>query len=181
MFLFWLRQLPQWGDQTPASVPSPSECRSSPTNTLVFPPSSFVLPSFAWFCIFFSAHQILLSALSWCSACTLVSEVYSWCIGGERCTPHPPIQPSCSLLKKTLESLLDNQRSSQSILKEINYEYSLEGLMLKLKLQYFGHLMRRMNWLEKTLMQERLKAGGEGNNGMRWLNGIMDSMDMRLC
>ena len=54
------------------------------------------------------------------------------------------------------------RRSNQSILKEINPEYSLEGLMLKLKLQYFGHLMRRADSFEKTLMWERLKAGGEG-------------------
>ena len=56
------------------------------------------------------------------------------------------------------------RRSNQSILKEISLEYSLEGLMLKLKLQYFGHLMRRTDSLEKTLMLERLKTGGEGDN-----------------
>ena len=56
------------------------------------------------------------------------------------------------------------RRSNQSILKEISSEYSLGGLMLKLKLQYFGHLMRRADSLEKTLMLERLKAGGEGGN-----------------
>ena len=56
------------------------------------------------------------------------------------------------VLEKTLESLLDNRRSNQSILKEINPEYSLEGLMLKLKLQYSGHLMQRVDSLEKTLM-----------------------------
>ena len=56
------------------------------------------------------------------------------------------------------------RRSNQSILKEISHEYSLEGLMLKLKLQYFGHLMQRTNSLEKILMWERLKAGGEGDN-----------------
>ena len=56
------------------------------------------------------------------------------------------------------------RRSNQSILKEISPEYSLEGLMLKLKLQYFGHLMGTANSLEKTLMWERLKAGGEGDN-----------------
>ena len=70
------------GDRTPASVPPPAEGRSSPANILSFPPSSFVLPSFAWFCIFFSAAQVLLSALSWCSACTTVSEgiflMYPW-------------------------------------------------------------------------------------------------------
>ena len=68
------------------------------------------------------------------------------------------------VLEKTLESPLDSKRSNQSILKEISPEYSLEGLMLKLKLQYFGHLMRRSDSLEKTLMLERLKARGEGDN-----------------
>ena len=66
-------------------------------------------------------------------------------------------------------------------LKEINPEYSLEGLVLKLKLQYFGHLMRRANSLEKTLMLERLKVKGEGGRQrMRWLDSITDSMDMNL-
>ena len=73
------------------------------------------------------------------------------------------------------------RRSNQSILKEISPEYSLEELMLKLKLQYFGHLMRRTDSLEKTLMLGRIKAGGEGDNGgWRWLDGITDSMDMSL-
>ena len=67
--------------------------------------------------------------------------------------------------------------SSQSILKEISPECSLEGLMLKLKLQYFGHLKRRTDSLEKTLM---LGAGGEGGDRMRWLDGITDSTDMSL-
>ena len=73
------------------------------------------------------------------------------------------------------------RRSNQSILKEINTEYSLEGLMLKLKLQYFGHLMQRTDALEKTLMLG--KTEGERRRGqqrMRWLDGITDSMDMSL-
>ena len=73
------------------------------------------------------------------------------------------------------------RRSNQSILKEINPEYSLEGLMLKLKLQYFGHLMRRVDSLEKTLMLAGI--GGRRRRGrqrMRWLDGITDSMDMSL-
>ena len=74
MFLLWLRQLPWCGDSNPASVPPPAEGRSSSTNTPVFLPSSFVLPSFMWFCVFFSTGQVLLSTLSWCSACTCVSE-----------------------------------------------------------------------------------------------------------
>ena len=70
------------------------------------------------------------------------------------------------------------RKSNQSILKEINFEYSLEGLLLKLKLQYFGHLMQRADLLEKPWSWERLRARGEG--GVRWLDGITDSMDMSL-
>ena len=72
------------------------------------------------------------------------------------------------------------ERSNQSILKEISPEYSLEGLTLKLKLQHFGHLMGRTNSLENTLMLGKMKAGGEGDDRMRWLDGITNSMDMRL-
>ena len=68
------------------------------------------------------------------------------------------------VLEKTLESPLDCRRSSQSMLKEISPEYSLEGLMLKLKLQYLGHLMWRTDTLEKTLMLRRIEAGGRGDN-----------------
>ena len=72
-------------------------------------------------------------------------------------------------------------RSNQSILKEINAEYSLEGLMLKLKLQYFGHLMRRADSLEKTLMLGKIEGQRRrGWHRMRWLDGITDSMDMSL-
>ena len=70
-------------------------------------------------------------------------------------------------------------RSNQSILKEISPEYSLEGLMLKLKLQYFGHLMRRTELLEKTLMLRKIEGGRRGRQ-MRWLDGITDSMDRGL-
>ena len=71
------------------------------------------------------------------------------------------------------------RRSNQSILKEISPEYSLEGLMLKLKLQYFGHPMRRADSLEKTLMLEGIRGRRRrGRQRMRWLDGITDSMDM---
>ena len=73
------------------------------------------------------------------------------------------------------------RRSNQSILKEINPEYSLEGLMLRLKLQYFGHLMRRMDSLEKTLMLGKIESKRRGQQRMKWLDGITDSMDMSLC
>ena len=71
--------------------------------------------------------------------------------------------------------------SNQSILKEINPEYSLEGLMLKLKLQYFGHLMQSTDSLEKTLMLGKIEGGrGRGRQRMRWLDGITNSMNMSL-
>ena len=73
------------------------------------------------------------------------------------------------------------RRSNQSILKEINREYSLEGLMLKLKLQYFGHLMRRAHSLEKTLMLAKIKGmRRRGQQRMKWLDGLTDSMNMNL-
>ena len=72
------------------------------------------------------------------------------------------------------------RRSNQSILKEIDPEYSLEGLMLKLKLQYFGHLMQRTDSLENTLKLGKIEGRRRGRQRMRWLDGITDSMDMSL-
>ena len=85
------------------------------------------------------------------------------------------------VLEKTLECPLDYKRSNQSNLKEISPGISLEGMMLKLKLQYFGHLMQRVDSLEKTLMLGGI--GGRRRRGrprMRWLDGITDSMDVSL-
>ena len=85
------------------------------------------------------------------------------------------------MLEKTLESPLDFKEVHQSILKEISPGYSLEGLMLKLKLQYFGYLMQRVDSFEKTLMLGGI--GGRRRRGqqrMRWLGGITDLMDMSL-
>ena len=80
--------------------------------------------------------------------------------------------------EKTFESHLD---SKQSILKEINPEYSLEGLILKLKLQYFGHLMQTADSLEKTLMMGKIDSRRRsGQQRMRWLDGLTDSMDLNL-
>ena len=85
------------------------------------------------------------------------------------------------MLEKTLESPLDSRRSSQSILKEISPEYSLEGLMLKLKLQYFGHLVGGADTLEKTLMLGNIEGRRRrGKQRMRWLDDITGSTDMSL-
>ena len=83
------------------------------------------------------------------------------------------------VLEKTL--VLTARKLNQSILKEISPEYSLEGLMLKLKFQYFGHLMQRTDSFEKTLMLGKIEGGKRrGRQRRRWLDGITDSMDMSL-
>ena len=86
------------------------------------------------------------------------------------------------VLEKAPENPLDCKEIKQSILKEISPGCSLEGLMLKLKLQYFGHLMRRVDSLGKTLMLGKIEGGRRrrGRQRMRWLDGITDSMDMSL-
>ena len=84
-------------------------------------------------------------------------------------------------VQKSLESPLDCKEIQPiHLLKEISPGCSLEGLMLKLKLQYFGHLMRRSDSLEKTLMLGKIKGRRKGGKRMRWLDGITDSMDMNL-
>ena len=84
------------------------------------------------------------------------------------------------VLGKILQSPLDSKESNQWILKEIGPEYSLEGLMLKLKLQYFGHLMQRTDLFKKTLMLGKIEGRRMGWQRMKWLDGITDSMDMSL-
>ena len=103
------------------------------------------------------------------------------------CVPHPeppshlPARTILERWRKLLKAPWTARRSNQSILKEISPEYSLEGLMLKLKLQYFGHLMRRADSFEKTLMLEKIEGRRRrGRQRMRWLDGITDSMDMSL-
>ena len=87
---------------------------------------------------------------------------------------------NCGIGEDSLRVPWTARRSNQLILKEINSEYSLEGLMLKLKLQHFGHLMRTADSLEKTLMLGKIEGGRRGRQRMRWLDGITDSMDMSL-
>ena len=82
--------------------------------------------------------------------------------------------------KKLLRIPWNARRSNLPILKEINPEYSLEGMMLKLKLQYFGHLIRTAGSLEKTLMLGKIEGGRRGQQRMRWLDGITDSVEMSL-
>ena len=85
-----------------------------------------------------------------------------------------------SMLDKMLESPLDCKSSNQSTLKEMNPEYSLEGLMLKLKLQHFGHLIIRTHSLEKILMLGKIEGKRREQQRMRWLDSIIDSVDMSL-
>ena len=102
----------------------------------------------------------------------------NWTIKKAECQRIDAFEPL--VLEKTLESPL-YRRSNQSILKEISPEYSLEGLMLKLKLQYFGHLMQWADSLEKTLRLGKIEGRRRrGQQRMRWLDGITDLMDMSL-
>jgi len=103
----------------------------------------------------------------------------SWTIKKAECQRIAAFELWC--WKRLLRVLWTARRSNQSILKEICPEYSLEGLMLKLKLQYFGHLMQRTNSLEKTLMLGKIEGRRRGDNrGLRWLDGITNLMDMSL-
>ena len=99
----------------------------------------------------------------------------SWTIKKAEC--QKLVLLNCSAGEDSWESL-EQQRSNQSILKEISPEYSLESLMLKLKLQYFGYLMQRADSLEKTQMVGKFESKRRGWQRIRWLNNITDSMDM---
>ena len=106
-------------------------------------------------------------------------ECESWTIKKAECPRIDTFELWC--WRRLLRVLWTAKRSNQSILKEISPEYSLEGLMLKPKLQYYGHLMRRTDSLEKTLMLGKIEGGKRrGRQRMRWLDGITDSMDMSL-
>ena len=101
----------------------------------------------------------------------------SWTIKKAKCQRIDGFELWC--WKRLLRVPWTARRSNQSILKEVSPEYSLEGLMLKLKLQYFGHLMQRSDSLEKTLMLGKIEGRRRrGRQRMRWLDGITDSMDM---
>ena len=103
----------------------------------------------------------------------------SWTIKKAECRRIDAFELWC--WRRLLRVPWTTRRSNQSILKEISPEYSVEGLMLKLKLQYFGHLMWRTDSLEKTLMLGKIEDGRRrGRQRMRWLDGITDSMDMSL-
>ena len=103
----------------------------------------------------------------------------TWTIKKAECPAIVAFELWC--LRRLLRVPWTARRSNQSILKEINPEYSLEGLMLMLRLQYFGHLMQRIDSLEKTLMLGKIESRRRrGQQRMRWLDGITDSVDMSL-
>ena len=103
----------------------------------------------------------------------------SWTIKKAECQRTDAFEVWC--WKRPLRVPWTARRSNQSILKETSLEYSLEGMMMKLKLQYFGHLMQRSDSLEKTLMLGKVEGGRRrGRQRMRWLDGITDTMDMSL-
>ena len=103
----------------------------------------------------------------------------SWTVKKAECRRIDAFELWCR--RRLLRVSWTTRRSNQSILKEINPDYSLEELMLKLKLQYFSHLMRRADSLEKTLMLGKIEGGRRrGQQRMRWWDGITDSMDMSL-
>ena len=105
----------------------------------------------------------------------------SWTIKKAECQRIDAFELWCWCWRRLLRVPWTEKRSHQSILKEISPEYSLEGLMPKLKLQYFGHLMRRADSFEKTLMLGGIEGGRRrGRQRMRWLDGISDSMDLSL-
>ena len=141
MFLFQLRQLPCCGDQTPASVPPPAKDRLSPSNTPVFLPRPFILPSFAWFYLFFSTGQEFLSTLSWCSACTSVSEgvflMYPWREMFSTSTY------SSAILLSSKRAFFDNHKSLE------NYKYIFISMNFFKTCEYWFSILQRLKILHQ--------------------------------
>ena len=102
----------------------------------------------------------------------------SWTVKKAECRRIDAFELWC--WRRLVRVLWTARTSNQSILKEISPEHLLEGLMLKLKLQYFGHLMQRTDSLEKTLLLGKIEVGRRGRQRMRWLDGITESMDINL-
>ena len=102
----------------------------------------------------------------------------SWTVKKAECRRIDAFELWC--WRRLVRVLWTARTSNQSILKEISPEHLLEGLMLKLKLQYFGHLMQRTDSLEKTLLLGKIEVGRRGRQRMRWLDGITDLMDVSL-
>ena len=143
-----------------------------PTNNVTEFPFLHILSSI--YCLVFLMMAILTMVFP------IVKYGYeSWTINKAECQRTDAFKLWC--WRRLMKVPQTARRSSQSILKEINAEYSLEGLMLKLKFQYFGHLMWRTDPLEKTLMLEKIEGRRRsGWQRMRWLDGIIDLMDMSL-
>ena len=109
------------------------------------------------------------------------SHIWIWELDYTENSAEELVLPNCGTGEDSWEFLWTARRSNQSILKEISPKYWLEGLMLKLKLQYFGHLMQRTDSLEKVLMLRKIEGGKRrGRQRMRWLDGITNSMAMNL-
>ena len=129
--------------------------------------------------LYVKKHRHLFADKCPCSQSSGFSSSESWTIKKAECQRIDASQLWC--WRRLLRVPWTARRSNQSILKEISPEYSLEGLMLKLKLQYFGHLMQRTDSLEKTLMLGKIDGRRRrGRQRMRWLDGITDSMDVSL-
>ena len=130
----------------------------------------------------FKSRDIILSAKIYIAKAMVFPVVMygceSWTIKKAECQRIDVFEQWC--WRRLLRVLWTARRSNQSILKKINSEYSLEGLMLMLKLQYFGHLMWRANSLEKTLMLGKTEGRRREWQRMRWLDGIINSMDVSL-
>ena len=147
-----LTQLPRCGIHTPASVSPPSEGRSRPTNTSVFPPSSFILPSFAWFYVFFPLVRYSCTLSAGVLHALLCLKVYSWYICGKRCTPHPPAPlPSCSSLAYFLIS-------NKPILTTQHLYFSLLTILTSYFTMYFTTFIQQSTTGLRDINQTRIRS-----------------------